>query len=114
MYKVQHYNMLCCTNALIGVEDKKSEKEDVAQEAVQDNGGLASEGQSEDRAMMIYYRRGVYLNPDATLKDLRNAFLDSGKRICSHQNETPSHIIGLYLRTLVQDNWKETTDYSNS
>ena len=66
-------------NAVIAADDKKSEKEEVAQEAAPENGGLMSEGQSEDRAMMIYYRRGVYLNPGATLKDLRNAFLDSGK-----------------------------------
>ena len=53
--------------------------EDEAQDATGGSGGLVSEGQGEDRAVMIVYRRGVYLNPDATLKDLRNSFLDSGK-----------------------------------
>ena len=40
--------------------------------------GEGSEGGSEDQAVMVYYKRGIYLDPDATLKDLRNAFLDSG------------------------------------
>lgn len=39
-----------------------------------------SEGGSVDQTVMVCYRRGVYLDPDATLKDLRNAFLDSGIR----------------------------------
>jgi hypothetical protein len=59
-------------------KDKKS-MEDEAQDATGGSGGLVSEGQGEDRAVMIVYRRGVYLNPDATLKDLRNSFLDSGQ-----------------------------------
>ena len=36
-------------------------------------------GDDNDTFTEVYYKQGVYLHPDATLKDLRNAFIDSNQ-----------------------------------
>ena len=38
-----------------------------------------SAGDDNDTFTEVYYKKGIYLHPDATLKDLRNAFIDSNQ-----------------------------------
>ena len=68
-----------------GQEDSQKKSEGEGDGGSGEEGrGEGSEGGSEDQAVMVYYKRGIYLDPDATLKDLRNAFLDSGMyNICT-------------------------------
>ena len=58
-----------------GLEEEGCEEDSLTREEGKRGEGV---GVKEEQAVMTYYKRGVYLDRDATLKDLRNAFLDSG------------------------------------
>ena len=64
------------------VEEERKVEEEGEEEEEEEEGG--SEG---EQAVLVYYKRGVYLNSNATLKDLREGFLDTGKCVytCVHE-----------------------------
>ena len=73
-----------------GLEEEGGEEDSLTREEGKRGEGV---GVKEEQAVMTYYKRGVYLDRDATLKDLRNAFLDSGT--CTHTPEPAHPSLGL-------------------
>lgn len=72
-------------------------------------------GDREEQAVMVYYKRGVYLDEKATLKDLRNAFLDSGT--CSYNVPVSLHtslVLGNAPPPPPQASWRKTVVCSSS
>ena len=56
---------------------QREEEEEEEGEKEGEEGGESRENQQEQAEMV--YGRGMYPNPDASLKDLRNLFIDSGQ-----------------------------------
>ena len=60
-------------------ETKSKVKWQIASEEVLGDKHATSASDDNDTFTEVYYKQGVYLHPDATLKDLRNAFIDSNQ-----------------------------------
>ena len=60
-------------------ETKSKVKWQIASEEVLEDKHATSASDDNDTFTEVYYKQGVYLHPDATLKDLRNAFIDSNQ-----------------------------------
>ena len=58
-----------------GLEENEGNQQENKKPSQQEKDALNSQERQEQAEMV--YRRGIYLTPDATLKDLRNQFVDS-------------------------------------
>ena len=60
-------------------EEGSKTKEDIAPQAELDERQANSVSDDNETMIEVVYKRGVYLRADATLKDLRNGFVDSNQ-----------------------------------
>ena len=57
----------------------------VAEAGKEGEEGVAREGSKEEGMEEMVYRRGVYLDPNATLRDLRNGFVETRQTSLEHR-----------------------------